>query len=296
MGVIDMFAHPVMQASESNLFDLAGLDWPAWCDSSKVAMDAHGVEASGVCVMDESILDRPEHLEHLDKAMATGRFWFTFMPDIRRDDVHSRVTAAADAGFRGLTFHSYLQKVTQDDYASVAALAKQAESLGLFTGLCTAYGSKHMFDYQSLPLATEVARVASGPILLYHAGGAKVLEAMLLCEMWPNLYLETSFSLSYWLGSSVETDLAFAIRKLGARRVMFGSDSPFESLSAALHDHSTFFEKHGIAVADRTLILGANAKTLLGMDSCMEGPQSARVACSRQGNRWTNESFDSRER
>jgi predicted TIM-barrel fold metal-dependent hydrolase len=262
MRVIDMFIHPVVQANEGNLHDLSRLDWNAWCAKTLSSMDSHQVTASGVCVMDAGILDRPEHLSQLRTATASGRFWFTLMPDLRRGDAADQVAAAAASGFRGITFHSYLQAITPADYPAVVHLAVEAEALGLFVGLCTAYGSKHMFDYHSLPLAAAVASETAGPVVLYHNGGARVLDAMLLCEMWPHLLLETSFSLSYWVGSSVETDLAFAIRKIGAQRVLFGSDAPFLPLDTALRDHADFFARHGFTRAEQLLILGDAAHAL----------------------------------
>lgn len=262
MRVIDMFIHPVAQASEADLFDLSELDWPAWTAATLAAMDRDGIAASGVCLMDEGILDRPGQLRQLAAASATGRFWFTLMPDFRRVDAAARVEQAACAGFRGLTFHSYLQRITPADHGSVIGLARQAEACGMYTGLCTAYGSKRMFTHQNLPLAAEVADAVSGPVLLHHNGGARVIDAMLMCEMWPNLFLETSFSLSYWVGSSVDMDLAFAIRKLGAERVFFGSDAPFVTAASALRDHELFFDRQGFGDCERRLILGDAARAV----------------------------------
>jgi predicted TIM-barrel fold metal-dependent hydrolase len=263
MRIVDMFVHPVLGASEGSLHDLSGVDWADWLHSTIAVMDAHQVGTSGVCVMDEGILDRPGHLECLAEAASTGRFFFTLQPDFRRADALERVELAAAAGFRGLTFHSYLQEIAAQDYPAVVRLAQRASGLGLFSGFCTAHGSKRMFDFYSLPLVAEVAKVVSGPVFLYHNGGARVLEAMLLCEMWPNLYLETSFSLSYWKGSSVEADLAFAIKKIGPQRVLFGSDAPFVGLGAALRDHEVFFSSHRFEPSETELILGGAARSVL---------------------------------
>ena len=49
-------------------------------------------------------------------------------------------------------------------------------------------------------------------IIFYHAGGCKILDAFIIAEMWTNVYLETSFSLSYWKKSSIENDLNFVIK------------------------------------------------------------------------------------
>jgi predicted TIM-barrel fold metal-dependent hydrolase len=262
MRIVDMFVHPVLRASEGSLHDLSALDWAAWLRATLTVMDAHEVQTSGVCVMDDSILDRPGHLECLAEAVETGRFFFTLMPDFRRSDASDRLNQAAAAGFRGLTFHSYLQEIATQDYPAAVRLAQRASALGLFNGFCTAYGSKRMFDFYSLPLVAEVAKVVSSPVILYHNGGARVLEAMLLCEMWPNLYLETSFSLSYWMNSSVEADLAFAIKKIGPGRVLFGSDAPFVELGASLHDHDVFFSRHDFETSQAQLILGGSALAL----------------------------------
>lgn len=261
--MIDMFVHPVAESSEAGLFDLSSLDWRAWIASAQAQMDAHGVQASGVCVMDDSILERESDLEVLREADASGRFWFTWMPDLRRPDAVKRVHKAAAAGFRGVSFHSYLQRIRVVDYSLVSVLAVAAEQAGLFNGFCTAYGSKRMFQYYSLPLVADLMEELKGPVFLYHAGGAKVLEAMLMCEMWPQLYLETSFSLGYWRGSSVDGDLAFTLRKLGPERVLFGSDAPFMPLDQALKDHRDFFEQHGVDAAAQALVLGDNARRLL---------------------------------
>ncbi|MDB6120093.1 MAG: hypothetical protein JWO08_3874 [Verrucomicrobiaceae bacterium] len=261
--MIDMFVHPALESNEADLFDLSNFNWHRWLEVTVAEMDRHGIAASGVCVMDDGILDREADLNILREAAASGRFWFNWMPDLRQANALQRVQLAAEAGFRSLAFHSYLQKIRSEDYELVASLAMAGEKAGLFNGFCSAYGSKRMFDYCSLPLVAALMDRLTGPVFLYHAGGARVLEAMLMCEMWPQLYLETSFSLGYWRGSSVDGDLAFSLRKLGASRVLFGSDAPFMPLSIALKDHRDFFAQHDVSSADQNLVLGGNARRLL---------------------------------
>ncbi len=261
--MIDFFVHPVMAADEGDLYDLSSLDWSKWLGERLAEMDGRGIEKSGVCVMDPGILGRSGDLAELERATTSGRFFFTLMPDFRNSPVELTVARMADGGFRGITFHSYLQEIREEEYCRVADWSAAAAEAGLLPGFCTAYGSKKLFDYYSLPLVAEVAREVDDPVVLYHAGGAKVLEAMLLCEMWPNLYLETSFSLSYWAGSSVESDLAFAIRKIGAERVLFGSDAPFVPVAKAIADHEGFFEKFGFSSAQRDAVMAGTAAELL---------------------------------
>lgn len=261
--MIDFFVHPAFRADEGGLHDLSGLDWDRWFGETLREMDRLGIERSGVCLMDPALFEQSTAVDLLRRAGESGRFFFTWMPDFRRLSPETVLSRLQEGGISGITFHSYLQRIVPADYGQVAEWSAAAASSRMLCGFCTAYGSKGIFEHFSLPLVVEVAKRTEGPIVLYHAGGAKILEAMLICEMWPNLYLETSFSLSYWRGSSVETDLAFAIRKLGADRVLFGSDAPFVPAAVAIADHRAFFEERGFGEAERASIMGGSAARLL---------------------------------
>lgn len=260
--MIDMFLHPLSHAIETQLFDLSHVDWHRWSSETLKSMDKNNIMSSGVCIMDSNIINNFVFLSQLKKDEHTQRFWYTLMPDFRIKNPYQLVEQASISGFKGITFHSYLQKIAPSDYALIADLAKFAYSLGMFTGICTAYGGKRLYDFHSLPLAVEILKEIKGPLILYHAGGANILEALLLCEMWPNLYLETSFSLSYWLTSSVELDIAFSIRKLGANRFMFGSDAPFVRVDKAISDHSRFLDRHGFSQSEGEMLLGGTARSV----------------------------------
>lgn len=262
--MIDMFIHPRCDAQEEMLFDLSDVYWDHWVSTTIKSMDENGVSRSGVCIMDESALRNKIFCKHIEATSVSKRLWFTLMVNFRTDDPFRSIRVASEAGFKGITFHSYLQEIKLCDYPIISNIVSYANSLGMYAGLCTAFGSKKMYDFASLPLAAEILKQNSNfPFVLYHSGGARILEALLLCEMWPNLYLETSFSLSYWLNSSVEMDMAFSIRKIGAHRFMFGSDAPFLPLKNAIRDHLIFFEKYGFDDLTRKLILGGSAQNLL---------------------------------
>ena len=61
----------------------------------------------------------------------------------------------------------------------------------------------------------------------------------------------------------METDLAFAIRKLGSARFMFGSDCPFVPQARALAGIRGFLERHRFSDADRRNLLWKTAESLL---------------------------------
>ena len=94
---------------------------------------------------------------------------------------------------------------------------------------------------KTLPgVAAAIAnRVTRAPIILLHSGGSRCLEAMLLADATKNVFLETSFTLPYYLNSSIERDLAFAYKKLGANKILYGSDFPYISLKES---EKSFFE------------------------------------------------------
>jgi predicted TIM-barrel fold metal-dependent hydrolase len=96
-----------------------------------------------------------------------------------------------------------------------------------------------------------------------HGGGRQVLEAMLVAADAPQVLLETSFSLPYYVGSSVDTDFAFAMRKLGAARWMFGSDAPFVPLGESVERTREFFDRHHFTAAEADQIFHGTAAALL---------------------------------
>ena len=96
-----------------------------------------------------------------------------------------------------------------------------------------------------------------------HSGGALVLDALSLAMAANNLYLETSLSLDFWQGSSVEKDFAFAFKKLGSERCLYGSDAPFVGLKESLEVANDFFKKYNFAEKDIKNILFNTAAKIL---------------------------------
>jgi len=165
-------------------------------------------------------------------------------------------------GFKGVVLHPYLQNIDEKKIHVVIELCRQASQLGLLIVVCTAYGGTALYDIQPLRIAQRIADIVTTPLILSHAGGAKVLDAMLLAEAYPHLLLDTSYSLSYWLGSSVEQDFAFAMKKLGCQRWLFGSDAPFLSQQDAIRDHMLFFKRHSFSETEIDQIMWRNSKQL----------------------------------
>ena len=100
------------------------------------------------------------------------------------------------------------------------------------------------------------------PIIILHSGGIQVFKAMLAVLDSNNLYMETSFTLPTFLGSSIENDLAFAYKTISSERIIYASDSPYVDASFSLDVATKFFDKHGFNESQIDKIFFGNAANL----------------------------------
>jgi predicted TIM-barrel fold metal-dependent hydrolase len=160
-------------------------------------------------------------------------------------------------------FQSYLQKITPADYPEILRVAQFVSARKGLICVDTSYGTSRMYAYDNLKLAAFISEmITATPIILIHAGGLRILEAMLLADLQPNIYLETSFSVDYYRGSSVAQDFAFAFRKLGAERILYGSDFPYVDPTQAATQMQEYLDQHGFTLAEQAAIMGDNGRTL----------------------------------
>jgi hypothetical protein len=160
------------------------------------------------------------------------------------------------AGLSSITFHSYHQSITKAKYSSYAELASWANELKMPIFVDGSYGTLEMYSIDNLDFVACLASlVKNTPIVIMHSGGARILEAMLLVESTSNLFLETSFTLPYYTGSSVASDLAFAYKKLGPERVVYASDHPYVSHKTSLAATLKFLDKYNFSLYDQDWIL-----------------------------------------
>lgn len=214
-------------------------------------------------VLDTGYFRRPgaaRALQDAVKARPDLRFAAAF--DFRKKDAVALMEEGAAAGLRSVKVHAYAQKVTPADHGKLLALCRRGEKLGLYPTVCCSYGTRHLGKHSGVALAAALAAGLKGPVVMAHAGGAKVLDAMLVAEDLKNVLFDTSFTLDYYRGSSVEADLAFAMRKTGAARWMFGSDSPFVDADLSLRNAKAFLKRYRFTDADARRLLSETAETL----------------------------------
>jgi predicted TIM-barrel fold metal-dependent hydrolase len=255
MRAIDMHLNPVTTADGAALTSLTGRDVGAACAAYAPRLRQAGVERAVMVVLSDGALD--------DLPPPAAAFVYALAVDFRRADAIERLERARAAGVAALKFHPYIQRITRDDYERAAALARHADRLGMFAMVCGSYGTRALDRHDGVRLAAHLAGEVRCPIVLSHGGGRQVLDAMLVAADAPQLLLDTSFSVPYYAGSSIDTDFAFAMRKLGAARWMYGSDAPFVALDLAPAQTRGFLDRHGFVAADIDQIMYGTAAALL---------------------------------
>ena len=95
------------------------------------------------------------------------------------------------------------------------------------------------------------------PFLIGHSGNVigGFEKAVDLAMRYDNVYLDSTFSRNYW------GVMEWMIKKVGAKKILFGSDMPFLNGSAQVGK----ILSPGISENDRRLIFRENAMTLLGL-------------------------------
>ena len=163
----------------------------------------------------------------------------------------NRLSEFKDAGLTAIKFHGYIQKISKQNFESVLDISLNAEMLKIPILFDASYGGLNMYKYKSIELISHVLeKVKKVPVVILHSGGAKAIEALLLAEACKNVYLDTSFSVPYYLGSSIEKDLAFAYKKIGSHRVLYGSDFPYVNIHDSLKT-LIFFQSNNFSEKDR---------------------------------------------
>ena len=190
----------------------------------------------------------------------------TIMIDPRDAGWEKRITDLHDAGVAAIKFHCYIQQITDKDIPTCVEIAIKAQSLNMLVMIDTSYGSLDMYQFDNLKLASAIAKnVTKSPIILLHSGGARCLEAMLLADASKNIYLETSFTLSYYLDSSIEKDLAFAYKKLGEDRIIYGADFPYVSFEESKRTFLDFMDKWGFSSTQIEKVASNNAMKITNL-------------------------------
>jgi predicted TIM-barrel fold metal-dependent hydrolase len=191
---------------------------------------------------------------------------YTALIDFRREDIQNYIDNLVISGVSAVMINSYLQQIKDSDFGLVLDAFEYAAKKNLILCIDGSYGTSKMYEFDNLKLACFISdNITSVPIVIIHAGGYRLIEAMLLADDKKNVWLDTSFSLPYYEDSSLEIDFAYVLKKMNCDKIVFGSDHPYITFERALNIHLNFFSKYNFRNEDIEKLLYKNAIKLFNV-------------------------------
>ena len=241
-------------------------------------LDKHGVARAAL------IASLPGDETSVAAAIAAhpSRFAGYFMVNPLAPGAAAAAESALQAGLRGLCFFPAMHRYSMHDERAVALL-EMAASRGnclafvhcgvLSVGVRAKLGLPSPFDLRfssPLDLHALALRYPKLPFVIPHFGAGLFREALMLCDLCPNVYLDTSSRNGWMKYQETGCDLAGVFRRAlavaGPSRLLFGSDSSFFPRGW----HRAIFDAQvaalaglGIDEADARGIFGGNLERIL---------------------------------
>ena len=246
-------------------------------------LDRHGVSGAAL------IASVPGDEGSVAAALAArpGRFYGYFMLNPLEDDAAARIQAAFSTGIRAACLFPAMHRYSMHDPRVQTALDAASRLPGcavfvhcgvLTVGVRKKLGLSSPFDMRfsnPIDLHPIALRYPGVRFIVPHFGAGYLREALMLADLCPNVFLDTSSS-NQWMRYYPEAiDLSSVFRRAldvaGASRLLFGTDSSFFPRGW----HREIFERQsrvladlGISASDAKLILGENLIQLFGRSSC----------------------------
>ena len=222
-------------------------------------MDRNGIDAVVTCAPYSSIGKRRDYddvNEFLARSAeeAGGRI-IPFMrvnPHLQ-DNALSSIEKGAKQGFRGIKFHPRNEAFPVNSEELVFPIAELAVKLGMPILIHT--GEPDTYGYAQPTLVGDLAdSFPDLTLVVGHMGKRLYEDAICVARWFDNIILETSFR--------SHRDIARAVKRVGADRVVYGSDTPFgipevEMLKVRVAD---------ISAEEKRMVLGDNMARILGLE------------------------------
>jgi predicted TIM-barrel fold metal-dependent hydrolase len=172
------------------------------------------------------------------------RFYGYAMVNPTEPNAIPQMQAALSSGFiRGLCFFPAMHRYSIQDDRVAALLDLVAAQPGaiafvhcgvLSVGIRKRLGLPSLFDMRfsnPIDLHAVALRYPQIRFVVPHFGAGYFREALMLCDLCPNIYLDTSSSNSWMRYEEAHLDLRAVYRRAldvaGSRRLLFGTDSSF---------------------------------------------------------------------
>jgi len=164
---------------------------------------------------------------------------------------------------KGLKLHPRLQKFDLKDPQIIPVFQKCADLK--IPVVIDAFPGINITNNESIPfLIGNIAQIVPNVnIIIAHAGGYKILDTLFVAKSHKNIYLDISYTLFYFQGSSIENDLKFVIKKIGANRCIYGSDHPELELNNTYDLSVKLLKKYGLSKEEMEYIFGETINSLI---------------------------------
>jgi predicted TIM-barrel fold metal-dependent hydrolase len=245
-----------------------------WADE----LDRHGVDRAAL------IASLPGDEPSVAAAIAQlpERFYGYFMLNPLAHEALDRVEGALSAGLQGICLFPAMHRYSIDDPRVEPILQAASTRSGvvifvhcgvLTVGVRRKLGLASPFDMRySNPIDLHAIALLHPKLnfVVPHFGAGYFREALMLCDLCPNVYLDTSSSNSWVRYHAPELDIKSVFRRaldvVGPERLLFGSDSSFfpRGWHAAIFSEQTkALAELGIGKKTAEAILGGNLDALL---------------------------------
>jgi hypothetical protein len=180
--------------------------------------------------------------EHAERIIGFARL----DPHFREASIMEAKRALRELGLKGIKLHPAAQKFYPDHPFVIRII----EAAARFSAPVVFDNGKP--EAQNMAIAALADRVPEATIILAHMRGEGFIEA---CEGRPNVYLGTV--------KADPKDVLEAVDRLGAERIIAGSDAPYASMQYEMVDK--FEELESLSEEEKALIRGGNIARLLGL-------------------------------
>lgn len=174
--------------------------------------------------------------------------------------------------FTGVKVHPRLTGFSFNDERHLplwAALA--ARGLPVLTDCATTVSNAPYADNVPFEMDRAIRQVPDLRLIIAHMGGSRVLDAYAMAMHDPRVFLDLSWLLDLYEGSSVEADARWAITRLAPRRkLIWGSDHPSEGnrpISVMKDRWLELLDELGVADDDVAAIMGGTVADLLDLEA-----------------------------
>ena len=240
-------------------------------------LDRHGVERAAL------IASLPGDEDSVAAAVAAypQRFYGYFMANPTAIDAAAKVEKALGA-MQGICLFPAMHRYSlHDDRVQPIlemAAARPATIIFVHCGVLSVgvrrkLGLPSPFDMSfSNPIEVHAVamRYPNLPFVIPHFGAGYFREALMVCDLCPNVHLDTSSTNSWvkYLESGFDLKAVFrkALDVVGAQRLIFGTDSSFFPRgwqSAIFQQQATILNELGIKEEDARAIFGGNLQRML---------------------------------